>query len=120
MPQLNIEYTANLGMAIDANTLKKFHQVLMSTGEFGEIDIKSQARQITTYAVGTAAIPRAYISAKLAILSGRSTETKQMLSGALLMAIQDWLQPKPDDNVQITVEILDMDRASYAKTIYGA
>lgn len=119
MPQLNIEYTSNLNITISADTLKVFHHALMSTGEFSEIDIKSQSRQITTFAVGTADIPRGYISAKLAILSGRSTETKQLLSGTLLTAIQDWLHAKTDDNLQITVEIIDMDRASYAKTIYG-
>ena len=119
MPQLSVEYTANLHTPVDAKALVMLNTVLAESGEFSELDIKSRAVKIDTFAVGTADTPRAYISAKLALLSGRSAETKKILAQSLHAALEHWLQPNTTDNIQITVEIIDMDRASYSKSVYG-
>lgn len=54
-----------------------------------------------------------FIHVVLKILSGRSTAQKHMLSSMVLVKLQQLALP----SVSITVEVLDIDRASYAKFV---
>lgn len=120
MPHFTLEHTTNLP-ALDAQALlHAANQALFASGQFGaEIDIKSRAIPLDTFAVGTAGDGlRGFIHAKLAILSGRNAEIKRQLSEAVLAAIEaNYSVPKHMD-VQISVEIVDLDRASYAKAAH--
>jgi len=59
------------------------------------------------------------VHVKLALLSGRSPETKKQLADSLLAVIQD-LGPWPVGvSVQLCVEVLDIDRGPYAKAAIG-
>ena len=64
---------------------------------------------------GTADQPRAFIHAQLRLLSGRTPEAKQGLSECIASVLRR-LTPRPAGVlVQLSVEIVDMDRGSYAK-----
>ncbi|MNR47580.1 hypothetical protein D3C85_1666980 [compost metagenome] len=57
---------------------------------------------------------------KLELLSGRSTQIKQQLSESLLAVVKDLCEWPTGVEVQLCVEILDIDRESYAKTAISA
>jgi 5-carboxymethyl-2-hydroxymuconate isomerase len=53
------------------------------------------------------------------VLSGRSAEIKKQLSDSLLAVLKDLCEWPTGVEVQLCVEILDIDRESYAKTTVG-
>lgn len=115
MPHLTLEYTDNLHRFDPQAALHLLNRALADSGQFDEVDIKSRALRLDAYLVGTAGTPRAFVHATLALLDGRTAEIKQTLSQRLLAVLQT-LCPHPHDaHLQLTVEIRDMDRASYAK-----
>jgi 5-carboxymethyl-2-hydroxymuconate isomerase len=120
MPHLTLEYTDSLAPTFHAaSALLKLNQALLDSGHFEEPDIKNRALQLDTYRTGTSQDARAFVHAKLAILSGRSAETKLQLSQALLRTLQGLCQWPAGVQVQLSVEVQDIDRPSYAKAIIG-
>ena len=118
MPHLVIEYSNNLPHLAPSALLRSANAALMTTGQFQEADIKSRAIAVDSFAIGTNNAPRAFVAARLSILSGRSPETKQLLAQALLAAL-DAAIPGAGVDLQTSVEILDIDRDSYAKSHRG-
>ena len=120
MPHLHLEYTANLtGLAVE-KTLLRLNNVLMVSGQFAsEFDIKSRAVAVERFRVGTGLGERGFVAVRLALLSGRSPQIKKQLSESLLAVLQD-LGPWPEGvQVQLSVELLDIDRDSYSKIAIG-
>lgn len=116
MPHLTLEYTPNLP-AFDAKAvLWQLNASLVASGQFEEIDIKSRALALETFAVGSEApLQRAFVHVRLALLSGRTQAVKRELSERLLSVLQV-LQVWPADlHVQLCVEIQEIERESYAK-----
>ncbi|WP_269791324.1 hypothetical protein [Stenotrophomonas sp. Iso1] len=115
MPHLTIEYSSNLGTAPAAALLRAANEALMHTGQFQEADIKSRAIGHDNFAIGTADTARAFVAATLSLLSGRTAETKREIAQALLAALEAAI-PTNGMDLQTSVEILDIDRDSYAKS----
>lgn len=121
MPHLHLEYTANLPELNADVALMRLNNTLVGSGQFGaELDIKSRAVKVQTFKVGTALAERAFVHVKLAVLSGRSAEIKKQLSDSLLAVLKDLCEWPTGVEVQLCVEILDIDRESYAKTTIAA
>ena len=119
MPHLTIEYSNNLPQFIPNEALMALNQALVASGQFEEVDIKSRAVCFNGFLVGTVPAGRAFVHAKLAILSGRSIEIKQELSNSLLgvlSAICVWPETL---QVQLCVEVQEIERQSYAKMSVG-
>jgi len=115
MPHLTVEYTDNL-LEFDARSvLMKLNLVLVASGQFEAADIKSRAIPLDTFLVGTSPAGHAFVHIKLALLSGRLPQTKQLLSESLLLELKNTCQVAIGTSLQLCVEILDIDRASYAK-----
>mgnify|MGYP003730343275 CR=1 FL=1 len=120
MPHLHLEYTANLTDLAVEKTLLRLNNVLMASGQFGsEFDIKSRAFKVESFQVGTSLSPRAFIAVKLSLLSGRSPQVKKQLSESLLAALQDMGEWPADMQIQLSVQLVDMDRESYSKVAIG-
>ncbi|OXS23200.1 5-carboxymethyl-2-hydroxymuconate isomerase [Pseudomonas fluorescens] len=120
MPHLHLEYTSNLTDLAVEKTLLRLNNVLMASGQFGsEFDIKSRALKVESFQVGTSLSPRAFIAVKLSLLSGRSPQVKKQLSESLLAALQDVGEWPADMQVQLSVQLVDMDRESYSKVAIG-
>lgn len=120
MPHLHLEYTANLTDLAVEKTLLRLNNVLMASGQFGsEFDIKSRALKVESFQVGTSLSPRAFIAVKLSLLSGRSPQVKKQLSESLLAALQDMGEWPADMQIQLSVQLVDMDRESYSKVAIG-
>lgn len=119
MPHLHVEYSDNLPLFDPRQTLMALNAALVASGHFEEVDIKSRALRCETFLVGNAGEGRAFVHAKLAILSGRSVETKQALSNSLLAALQAACAWPATLQVQLCVEVQEIERQSYAKTSIG-
>jgi 5-carboxymethyl-2-hydroxymuconate isomerase len=116
MPHLTLEYTRNLAdFAID-DTLLEINRSLFESGEIqAEADLKARAYALDTVRIGTAPGPRAFVHAQLRLLSGRTPEAKQALTERIAVVLRQRV-PRPDGMlVQLSVEIVDMDRPSYVK-----
>ena len=110
MPHLIIEYVEHLAdeeklpAMIDA-----VHAAAKSSGLFDERDIKTRLIPLTHYRAGAAG--ESFIHVELRLLDGRNAAQKKQLAEGVLKAVleQGW---NPD---QASVEIVDMERESYAK-----
>ena len=119
MPHLTIEYTDNLPQLEVDTLLLALNQALLDSGQFDELDIKSRAICLQAYRTGTSLQARAFVHAQLAILSGRTLETKQQLSASLLRILQRACEDAAVPQVQLSVDVQDIERASYAKALVG-
>lgn len=119
MPHLTIEYSSNLSTAITDALLRAVNHALFGTGQFEETDIKSRALAFDCFAIGTSDSPRGFVAARLAILSGRSAEIKREIADVLLAALESAIAAGAME-LQISVEIVDVDRDSYAKAVVHA
>lgn len=116
MPQLHLEYSANLRTLDTDKALLRLNSTLFASGQFNdEVDIKSRAVAHEVFRIGIAPQERAFVHVKLALLSGRSPEIKRQLSASLLEVLQELVPAQAGLDIQICVELLDIDRDSYSK-----
>ena len=120
MPHLHLEYTANLTQLDTDMALLRLNHALVASGQFGaEFDIKSRSFKVESFRVGTGMNARGFVAVRLALLSGRSAQVKKQLSDSLLAALQDLGDWPADLQVQLSVQVVDMDRDSYGKVVIG-
>ena len=116
MPQLHLEYSANLRNLETDKALLRLNNALVASGQFSdEVDIKSRAVAFEDFRVGIAPVERAFVHVKLALLSGRSPQIKRQLSASLLEVLKDSVPAQAGLDLQLCVELLDIDRDSYSK-----
>jgi 5-carboxymethyl-2-hydroxymuconate isomerase len=120
MPHLVIEYTENLALPDPAACLSTVNAALVASGQFEEVDIKSRAYAVAAFRIGAAQAGRAFVAARLSILSGRSVETKQDLSQRVLQALQQHVPSGTGLSTQVSVEVVEMERSTYAKCVVEA
>ncbi len=116
MPHLIVEYSRNLAGFPEAQTLAELNQAVTGSPEIlDEADLKTRIVALDHYAIGSAPEPRAFVHAQLRLLSGRTPEAKRDLSERIAAVLRR-LTPRPEGvMVQLSVEMVDMDRGSYAK-----
>jgi len=116
MPHLIVEYSRNLAGFPEAQALTELNQAITASPEVAdEADLKTRFVVANSFAIGTAPEPRAFVHAQLRLLSGRTPEAKRDLSERVAAVLRR-LAPKPAGVlVQLSVEIVDMDRGSYTK-----
>jgi len=110
MPNLIIEFSRELARDEQIPALlMSVHQAAMASGLFIESHIKTRAIPVDYFLTGGVDAP--FIHAQLRIKSGRDQAQKKALSEAVLQAIRQQNWPAQ----VMTVEVVDMDRSSYAK-----
>ncbi|WP_027995165.1 5-carboxymethyl-2-hydroxymuconate Delta-isomerase [Simplicispira psychrophila] len=116
MPHLIVEYSQNLPAFPEAQALIELNEAITTHPEIpSEIELKSRFVLVDSFAIGTLPAQRAFVHAQLRLLSGRTPEAKKDLSERIAEVLRR-LTPKPAEVlVQLSVEIVDMDRASYVK-----
>ncbi len=120
MPHITIEYTAGLSDFDAASALSKVNQALARSGQFEDADIKSRALALRDVLVGTAeGTSQGFVHATLRLLSGRSEQVRASVSAAVLEALVGSLpaQAGGQREVQVSVDVVEMDRATYAKRV---
>lgn len=112
MPHLIIEFSDEPAIAERMESVvAAIHRAAAETGLFDESHIRVRAHPVSHYCVGGQANP--FIHVQCRIHSGRNDEQKQQLSGAVLAGIRGYELPVKS----ISVEVVEMERASYAKWV---
>ena len=116
MPHLTVEYSHNLTGFPETQALTELNQAVTSSPEIAdETDLKSRTNRIEHFEIGNQPAGRGFVHAQLRLLSGRSPEAKADLSERIAAVLRQ-LTPRPEGVlVQLSVEIVDMDRGSYVK-----
>jgi 5-carboxymethyl-2-hydroxymuconate isomerase len=116
MPHLVVEYSANLPHYPEAETLTALNATLCTHPEvLDEADVKTRFVVADSFEIGTAPAQRAFVHAQLRLMSGRTPEAKKELSERIAAVLRE-RTPKPQGIlVQLSVEVVDMDRGSYVK-----
>lgn len=110
MPHLIVEYSDDLMTDSDVMPmLDAVHAAAVSTDLFDESHVKTRAIPVRHYRTGSGRDP--FIHAQLRIKAGRTEAQKRGLSAAVLAGIKNLNLPAR----VITVEVVDMDVATYAK-----
>lgn len=110
MPHLIIEFAQELAEAEQVETLlDAVHRAAAGTGLFEENYIRVRAMPVAHYRCGGKREP--FIHVQCRIHAGRNEVMKKQLSEAVLSALRDQGWPAK----VMTVEVVDMDRESYAK-----
>ncbi|WP_313302248.1 5-carboxymethyl-2-hydroxymuconate Delta-isomerase [Diaphorobacter sp.] len=116
MPHLVIDYSANLIDFPSAQILAEVNAALCSSPEVKEeADVKSRTNRIEQFEIGTAPAHRGFVHAQLRLLSGRTPEAKKDLAERVAVVLRKHTPRPADMMVQLSVEVLDMDRGSYVK-----
>lgn len=117
MPHLTLEYSRNLGLFSPSRALRAINEAAFDSGLFGEPDIKSRAQPFDTFQVGVRTALRGFVHVRIALLAGRSAEERKHLADAVLAALKTTISPPTGCEVQLSVETVELDRASYAKAV---
>ncbi len=110
MPHLIIEFSQDMAEAEQVEAmLDAVHQAAAGTGLFEVSHIRVRAVPVAYYRVGGAREPFVHVQCR--IHPGRSEAQKRQLSEAVLAAIREQGEPAK----VITVEVVEMERLTYAK-----
>lgn len=112
MPHLIIEFADEPAVAdrIDA-LVDAVHRAAVETGLFDESHIRVRAIPVAHYRVAGKVDPFVHLQCR--IHAGRTDEQKRRLSEAVLAVIREQGLPVKS----LTVEVVEMERASYAKWV---
>ena len=108
MPHCIIEHSEGLD---NIELLQTVYQGALNSGLFNKHDIKTRAIAYDFFQ--TASEKQNFIHVVVKILSGRSTEQKTILSSEILTQLESLTL----SDLSLTVEIVDIDKASYAKQV---
>ncbi|MEE1782600.1 5-carboxymethyl-2-hydroxymuconate Delta-isomerase [Streptomyces sp. SP17BM10] len=118
MPQITVEYSAELTDAFDRRGFAlALHAPAADLLEGPLDDFKTRFYVSEESVIGEDSGSNAMIHVELAILSGRTPETKQELGRIALETASRYLSPVPGLTVQVTVEVRDLDRVNYHKRV---
>ena len=110
MPHCIIEHSDDLDQQQLINAV---FEGTLASGLFEEQDIKTRTLSFTHYQSARSRQSFVHVTSKL--LDGRSLEQRSILSQAIL----DQLQQLQLSAVSLTVEVLEIEKASYAKVVLG-
>ncbi|QET06353.1 MULTISPECIES: 5-carboxymethyl-2-hydroxymuconate Delta-isomerase [Cupriavidus] len=121
MPHLVIELTENTRLnCSQEELLDEANAALLASGQFEEPDIKSRCITLDVYRQGTDVADRAFVHATLSVLDGRDQATRRQLGQIVCDAIAEAIRTGDGQSVQVSVNVVEMARAIYAKTVIGA
>jgi 5-carboxymethyl-2-hydroxymuconate isomerase len=120
MPHITLEYSANAVGQVDVQAvLQALHTALLEFEGFALEDLKSRVHCYETYRVGDAAPLNAFVHLSMALLQGRDISVRQRITERCLQILQDAFvpaSPGPQDPfVNVSVELREMERATYGK-----
>lgn len=120
MPHFTLQYCPNIPDFDLSRCLTKVNSALADSGHFDELDIKSRAFKAEEFLVGVEARGRAFVAGSLFVLSGRSDDTRRELGALVLGALTSCVPANPALSIQVTVEVVEIQRDTYAKTVISA
>lgn len=120
MPHLVIEITENTRLNCSQDELlDEANAALLATGQFQEPDIKSRCVTLEVWRQGTDTADRAFVHATLSVLDGRDQATRRQLGQVVCEALSEAVRAGDGQTVQVSVNVVEMERATYAKEVIG-
>jgi 5-carboxymethyl-2-hydroxymuconate isomerase len=117
MPQITVEYSAELSEAFDRRAFAlALHQTLSPLVSSDVAAFKTRFKQIEESVVGDGS-PGAMIHVRVGLLSGRPVELKQEVGRVSIGLVREHLKPVEGLPTQLTLEVHDMDREQYQKIV---
>jgi len=122
MPQISLEYSSNIQDVTNFKQLfSAIHHVIHTSGRVLIENCKSRAICHKTYFIGQGNPMNAFIHLEVQWLEGRSTELKSQIGNELLSLLKKYYHSSmQQQNLQITVHIIDINRDSYFKLPKGS
>ena len=118
MPHIHLEYSDNIESLETKPLLLALNQALLDGAYVGSAnEVNSRAICQHDYVIGAGDASQAYVHAKVSLLTGRSVELQQEISQLLLTTLEQYLPKQSQLSLQICVEILEMQKATYSKKI---
>jgi len=115
MPHLTLEYSNNLVQKIDPHALfAPLHQILADVAAIDINNCKSRAIRLDDYFVAAGKTDTPFVHLHIRFFGGRSLAIKQAIAQKSAAHLAAYFA---QDNAEITVEISDIQRESYAKII---
>lgn len=117
MPHLRLEYSSNVTGVPKASVLfEKLHAAMHDVAHISQANCKSRMLKTSDYFVADGSYGQAFVHLEVRLLAGRSNELKQSLGEALLqLLLQEIGEHNSTLDLQTTVELVEMERASYFK-----
>ncbi len=115
MPHVTLEFSQGIEQAHDVQAIcDRLFEVLADHPEFDADAIKIRATPVTYYRIGSE--PQSFVHATLLLMQGRDEPTRTALNALVLDVLANAL-PQVGS---ITVQDVQMNRASYAKRLARA
>lgn len=114
MPHLTLEFSAGLEQSHDFQAVcEQLYTVLAGHEEFDPPTLKIRATPVPFFRIGTE--PQTFIHATLLLMQGRDEATRTELN-AIILGVLARTMPEVGS---ITVQDVEMTRATYAKRVSG-
>jgi len=108
VPHCIIEYSSDLE---DSKLIDSVHIGALNSSLFNERDIKTRSISFANHKTGTTSHSFMHVTAR--ILSGRTLEQRSTLSHCILVELKSLNY----SSASLTVEVIEMERDSYAKMV---
>jgi 5-carboxymethyl-2-hydroxymuconate isomerase len=118
MPQITVEYSAELGDGFDRRGFAlALHKTVSPLVSSDVAAFKTRFRRIEESVIGDGS-PAAMVHVRVGLLSGRPVELKQEVGRAVIELAGEHLEPVEGLPTQVTLEVYDMDREQYQKIVF--
>ncbi|MGV9503508.1 5-carboxymethyl-2-hydroxymuconate Delta-isomerase [Streptomyces sp. NPDC003642] len=115
MPQITVDYSADLADGFDRpGFAKALHEATVEIAAARPPACKTRFRRTEDIVVGPDAEGHAHVHVHIALLAGRTDETKARLTQAALELLRTHLKPAAGLALHASAEVRDLD-PSYAK-----
>ncbi len=117
LPHFTLHHSANPTDLDVGRCLTTVNAALAESGHFEEIDIKSRAFQAEQFLVGVEARGRAFVAGTLSVLTGRNGDARREMGAIALKALVACIPATSELHIQVSVEVVEIQRETYAKAV---
>ena len=116
MPHMTVEYTNNLQRIDEVALMAALTNAVCDHPTVAdEADVKARIAALSNYQIGRNNAGRAFAHVELRLMAGRTPEVKKELSDRLAAVLKSGIPAQSGLDVQLSVDIVDMDKPSYFK-----
>ena len=116
MPHMYVEYSNNLQGVNEGALMEALNTAVCSHPTVAdEADVKTRIASLNNYRIGLNPAGRAFAHVELRLMAGRTPEIKKELSDRIAAVLKAQIPSQSGLEVQLSVDIVDMDKPSYFK-----
>ncbi len=116
MPQISIEYSANLAAPLAVEPFaRSVHERVVQFADAELANCKTRLVELDRYLISDGASRNAMVHVDLRILPGRTDEQKRQLGEAVIAALEDAVSGIEGFDLQLTAEVRELDGPNYHK-----